>query len=279
VSRVFLGLVGLVACGGPVEETLVDELRIVAAIPSVAEAEPGATVSVNTLIVSPDAGSVDVLMWMCTPTGPPGSPCLEASSGTTGGWMAVLRGAGLDASADLMVSPLLSNAVTGGPIPVPTWFLACEPGLCPVINRAEAALTTNDADLPAVLADPSALLQALPITGVAATQRSLWVSTRPEAERNVHPVVVSGPSETLSGDAELGAEFDLELQDSGPLVAYSYATAGGFAEASTDADVDGVTLTWFAPEEGEGTVDLYVVVQDSDGGEALWRGTAEIARQ
>ncbi|MFK7926566.1 MAG: hypothetical protein AB8H79_00140 [Myxococcota bacterium] len=278
MSRFLLVALGLVACGGPVEETLVDELRIVAAIPSVAEAEPGSTVSLNTLIVRPDAGPVDVLMWMCTPTGPPGSPCLEASAGTTGGWMAVVRGAGLDASGEVTISPLLSAAVADGPVQVPTWFLACEPGLCPIIDQAEAALTNDDSDLPAVLADPSALLQGLPLTGVAATQRSVWVSSRPEAERNVHPVVASGPVDVLKGDTEIGAEFSLELEDSGPLIAYSYATAGGFAEASTDADVDGVTLTWFAPEEGEGAVDLYVVVQDAEGGEALWRGTAEIVR-
>jgi len=270
--------VGAVACGGPVEETLVDELRVVAAIPDQAELGAGEAFTLTNTIVHPTDTAVDTLVWMCTPTGPPGSPCLESTAGD-GGWFATERAAGRTSSVEMTVSPLLSVGLTEEPAFVPTWILACEPGLCPIIDEAAAATTADQvASVAEQLADPVTLLQGLPLVGAAATQRGVAVSSRAQPDRNQHPVIAEGPAAPLIGDAEVGATFELSVDDRGELTAFSYATAGGFSEASTPADDRGVSLTWFAPEEGEGAVDLFVVVRDGEGGEALWTGTAEIQR-
>lgn len=269
---------GGVACGGPVEETLVDELRVVAAIPDQAELGAGEAFTLTNTIVHPTDEDVDTLVWMCTPTGSPGSPCLEALAGD-GAWFATAAGAGRTSSVEMVVSPALSAGLTDVPAFVPTWVLACEPGLCPIIDEASAAVTADQfASVAEQLADPVTLLQDLPLVGVAATQRGVAVSSRADADRNLHPVIAEAPLAPLFGDAEVGVTFDLAVDDRGELTAFSYATAGGFSEASTAADDSGVSLTWFAPEEGDGSVDLFVVVRDGEGGEALWSGTAEIQR-
>ena len=265
VRTVLLSL-GLVACGGPVEETLVDELRVVAAIPSTPEARPGERIDVDVTIIEPDGAPVDVMVWLCTASGPPGAPCLEDGFDRSTS-MVVQRGVTGDVAASLELSPALAGVLSDSVLEIPTslWVLTCEPDVCPIMDA-------SGEELAAALADPAALLRELPLQGVAASRRTVRVSNRSDDERNQNPTLfgVVGESQ-VAPEAEV--TFTLDVRDDQPGgTAYGYATAGGFSAVEAPV-IDGkVELVWFAPEgEPVGPVQLLVVVQDGLGGEGLWR--------
>lgn len=277
--RALLLTASLVACGGPVEQTLVDELRVVAAIPSTPEARPGEIVDVSVTIIEPTGADVDVLVWLCTPSGPPGSPCLE-EAGSQANAVAVAKGVPGDVQVSLEVSPLLAGALSDAvpEVPVALWVLTCEPDLCPIMDQVEATPSLGvPADVAGHLADPTSLLTTLPLQGVAASRRTLVVSSRTDDTRNRNPELFGA---FVASPVEPGQEvlFSLDVSDDQPGGdAFGYATAGGFGAASVPVLDGRVDLAWFAPEEATETpIELLVVAQDGLGGEALWRSTVEM---
>jgi hypothetical protein len=271
----------LVACGGPVEETLVDELRVVAAIPSAPEARPGESVDVAVTVVEPEGLPVDVLVWLCTAAGPPGAPCAE-SAGELAATAVVQRGAVSETAVSLQVPALLSGVLSDDLPEIRTslWVLACEAGLCPLIDEvaaAPAAGTDAHADVAAQLADPASVLADLPLQGVAASRRTLRVSNRTDDVRNRNPTLTGVLDiATVAPGGELAVSLTVEDDQPGGT-AFGYATAGGFGVASALAIEGQVDLDWLAPEESiTAPVQLMVVVQDGLGGEALWRGSVRV---
>lgn len=270
MSVVILSL--LAGCMGADEDTLVDELRVMAVIVEPPEAAPGVTVAITAYIADPapdpDGAAPEVLLWTCTNLG---DGCLEATEpgqGTT-------VGAPTDGQlvTTRIVPPALAGVVGDGTtvLPLLLWTLACAPELCPAIDRAAAAPDTADADtLAAFLADPITGAEDLPLVGTSLALAQLSVSTR--AAQLTNPVLTP-PSELPSVD--VGGSVDVTFTVDRAGTAYGYTTRGGFDATGYDI-VDGtVTLTWFGGDEA-GTADLWVVVNGIEGGSVVWRGVGTV---
>ncbi len=155
------------------------------------------------------------------------------------------------------------------PPPAPlvgAYTLACAPGVCPVIAKAQAG-TLDASDL----ADTTALMKSLPLQGTSLATRRIWLGSGVNAHQN--------PVATLAEEPVAGSEVALRFTVSGSFgdepSAYGYAEGGAFDAGRYRIAEDGtVTLTWFPPEEG-GLGNVYVVFNDGLGGTALWRRTLE----
>jgi hypothetical protein len=270
VSVVILSL--LAGCMGANEDTLVDELRVMAVVVEPPEAAPGATVAITAYIADPDSdGSApEVLLWTCTNVG---DGCLEAAEpgqGTT-------VGAPTDGQlvSTRMVPPALAGVVGDGTtvLPLLLWTLACAPDLCPAIALAAASpeADTADADtLATFLADPITGAENLPLVGTSLALAQLAVSTR--AAPLTNPVLT--PPAALPSVA-VGGSVDITFTVDRAGTAYGYTTRGGF-DATAYEIVDGtVILTWFGGDEA-GSADLWVVVNGVDGGSVVWRGVGTV---
>ena len=260
----------LAGCGGPNEETLLDELRVIAVVAEPPEVAPGATTTLTATTVDPAGVGPDVLLWTCTDLG---DGCLEAAAPGFGATLATpVDGAVVtERAAPVELGPLVADGTTV--LPVFTWALACAPGVCPVVDLAasDPAPGTADGDtLAAWLADPIGGMADLPIEGTSLALTTLGVSTR--AEPLVNPTVTPR-FEALAATPEGSAQLPFTVEAG--ATAWGMTTAGGFDRASYDVVDGAVTLTWIAPEE-PGDVDLYVVVNGAEGGSALWRGAATV---
>ncbi len=279
-----LGLSALaVGCdSGPSAETLVDELRVVVMRPVSPEVAPGEAVAVDGVIADPLENGFQRLTWTCTRLG---SDCIEGLD-PTAAWT------GLDLDLDpesglidsaFVVSPALLEVASDEPAPlVQLYTLACEPGLCPVIDRAAAdpAPDSTDADaLRADLTDPFAMLGDLPITGVSLASWSVDVSIRAPDDRREHPTlgecvltvdggVVAAPV-ALEARVEAGCAVEGAVDADAGL--WGYATAGGWEGVLAEVEGDPVVADpyiWIAPDAAEeaGPVDLWLVLTDGLGG-------------
>ena len=234
-------LLALPACGmGPVDLTLIDDVRLVTAIAEPPEAAVDELVQLTAIVANPTSSAVDVLLWQC---GPPELPCLTHHE--------VLQG-------DEVSSQFLPA--------FPVWVLACRDGLCGDL----AAPSEDD------LRDPYSWLQSLPIEGVAAGNKIVPLTELPPEERHQNPVIVESPDVPIDGVAPEAPE-ELSFRVPGGTLASGLATAGGFDKVSTDVSSEGdVTVSWYAPSD-PGSAKLYVVFDDAYGGTALWRAEATVA--
>ena len=76
-------------------------------------------------------------------------------------------------------------------------------------------------------------------------------------------------------------DFDLANQPNDDSFVYAFTTVGGFAANdrlnNLLTEQSGVLqLEWFPPEEGSGTADLFVILENGSGGSALWIGEGEV---
>ncbi len=272
MSVVILSL--LAGCMGANEDTLVDELRVMAVVVEPPEAAPGATVAITAYIAdpAPDSaeGAPDVLLWTCTNLG---DGCLEA----TEPGQSTTVGAPTDGQlvTTRTVPPALAGVVGDGTtvLPLLLWTLACAPGLCPAIDLAAAAPAPDTADadtLATFLADPITGAEDLPLVGTSLALAQVAVSTRAAPLTNP---VLTPPTDLPAVD--VGGSVDITFTVDRAGTAYGYTTRGGF-DATEYEVVDGtVILTWFGGDEA-GTADLWVVVNGADGGSAVWRGVGTV---
>lgn len=266
---------------GPSPETLIDDLRVVAVVAEPPEVAPGERASFEVTVADPAVRGVELLVWTCTDLG---SGCLEGAAdearaeGVT--WPEVLPvedgratalidvplalGGVLDAVGE---DPLMATAV---------WALACEPGLCPLVEDARSGRVD-----PADLADPTRWMVDLPLDGVSLGLRSLAVSNREERHQN--PVLEPDFDEVPTVAAGEAIDLDFRVAAVGDSAVgrdiFGYASAGGFDMAPvTSVSTDVTSLTWYAPEDGLSgdEVTLWVVLTDELGGSAVWRGTATV---
>ena len=284
-------LTGVFGCAmGPSAETLVDELRVLAVLADRPEARPGETVALESLVVDPLDAGYDVMAWTCTP-GPDG--CLEAAGFTGVSWDGLVTAAQPEdpwLESAYFVAPQVSEFV--GPEPVPLvqhWTLACEPGLCPVLDAALAEPAPDSAEsdaLRAALGEPFTLLEDLPMLGVSLALRSLSVSTRDDAERVQNPTVECSardgePGEPLS--VEAGGRLPMLCAVSGTYdgdaALWGYTTAGGWEGEAQELDPGDIDkeYVWIAPKEAPDVpVPIWVVSVDGFGGVGLWSGEVEV---
>jgi hypothetical protein len=256
---------------GPSDETLLDELRVIAAVAEPPEISPGESVDITATVVDPLEAGMEMVIWACTPTV---GGCAEDRL-PLDERLAVPAITDSTATATLRtpIVPLPEDTVISGIV----WLMACEPGLCDVIEDARTALA-NDGDFPDALRDPVSLLQGLPLTGVSLATRSVGLSNRPVEERNANPVItVTAPlPDTITAEEEL--EFPLDISDdtvTDVLVAVGLTTGGGFGAPLFDVLEGRADLTYFAPDSS-GVVDLYVIAEDGDGGSAIWKGQTTV---
>ena len=285
----------LAACGGRNDETTLNELRVVAMIAEPPEVGPGRSTTLTSVIVDPAATGVETLTWTCTDLG---EGCLEPTLGLpwyvagTPDLDGVVRatfavpslggpppgafdtgagdtGAGDTGAGDTGAGDTGAGDTASLPAAAPlvgAYTLACAPGVCPVIAKARGG-TLDVADI----ADTTALLKSLPLTGTSLATRRIWLGSGVNAHQN--PVV------TLTEAPVVGSEVALRFTVTGTFgeepSAYGYAEGGAFDAARYRIAEDGtVTLTWLPPEEG-GLGNVYVVFNDGLGGSALWRRTLE----
>lgn len=260
----------LLGCGaGPATETLVPDLRILAIVAEPPEVAPGEQVTLGVHTMDPAGTGVEGLLWSCLDLG---DGCLEAALPAAGAtvFSPVDGVASVPRTIPSELAPLVADGVTV--VPVPLWALACAPGLCPVIDAARAAPEPGTAEaeaLAAELADPTAWLAELPLTGVSLALTTVSVSARPVEERVTNPTlspVADGPY-----TAPAGGELDLSFTVDRPLTAWGYTTLGGFGTVSAEVEPEEpLELTWYAPEEpGDG--EMLIVGVPEEGGQAVWR--------
>ena len=267
---------------GPSEETLIDELRVLAVAADPVEVQPGEVVALDALVVDPTGDGAQVLTWTCTP-GVDG--CLEAALETAVVWdgaaVTTLDGSGV-VSSEVTVSPALSAfAATTPTALVASYTLACAPGLCPVFELAGAEAGTADGDaLTVALADPFGMLEALPMEGVSLAALGLLVSSRGADERRQSPQLtcaVDVPAVTPGGEVVVTCDVAGDFDDDAGL--WGYGTSGGFEAPSVAVgDGDTVPYVWFAPDEQTAEVPLWLVLIDGQGGLAVWEGAVAVAR-
>lgn len=259
----------LAACGGPNEETLLDELRVLAMVPEAPELGAAESTVLHTRVVDPLGEGYQALVWPCTSLG---DGCLEDQQGRT-----LSLAEPVDGQLETPVSVPVELAAVASEEPTPlvaVWALACAEGLCPLIE----AVGAGEAVDPALLASPLDWLGDLPMQGVSLAFTTLMVSARPAEERHPAPALDAsldldslGPSETLTLQASATGALGEEAR------IWMYAEAGGFVGTDARPDADGAaTLSWVAPEEA-GEVALYLVLVDGLGGSALWEGTVTVA--
>ncbi len=282
----------LAACGGRNDQTSLTELRVVAMIAEPPEVGPGQSTTLTSVVVDPAAAGVETLTWTCTDLG---EGCIEPTLGpdwyvtgtpdidgvVTATFAVPGLGGPPPATGDTGAGDTGGSFDTGtgdtgggfdtGTLPaalplIGAYTLACAPGICPVITKAQAG-TLEASDL----ADPTALMKGLPLTGTSLATRRIWLGSGVNAHQN--------PQATLAEEPVVGTEVALRFTVTGTFgeepSAFGYAEGGAVNAARYRIEADGtVTLTWIPPEEG-GLGNVYVVFNDDLGGTALWRRTLE----
>ncbi|MCO4746764.1 MAG: hypothetical protein KC912_18355 [Proteobacteria bacterium] len=266
----------LAACSpGPSEDTLVDELRIIAAVAEPPEVLPGETTSVDVLLADPLGAGATVAVWACTPADE--TSCVEAGS-PLAGRLAVGELVDGHFVADLTVNPAWAAFASDEPIPSPLWVLACEPGACPQLDAlgdALAAEAPTDA-IEELMATPTDWVAELPLTGVTLGAKSLMVSTRDAENRNANPTLTVDGDFTSSAGEELTFEVSVEDDEDESVVEVMGLTTGGGFGLTAFAFLNGqAEMRWYAPDEPS-LVRLYAVATDGVGGTAVWTGEATV---
>ena len=224
------------ACDGPNDATLLDTLKLVAAVADPPDVEVGEAYTLSVTVADPLGEGGDWLAWSCLP---------EVGCET--------RSGPLDAET------IRFDAV--GVAPLPVWFMACAPGACDLAAATEADLL-----------DPTDWLATLPFDGVAVGSRFTRI-VEPGAPRNENPVITRTPDRLDTGpEGELRLGFDAP----GSERAWGLTTGGGFTMVNYDVgDAGNTELVWIAPKE-RGTYRVYVVFDDDEGGAVVWADDLEV---
>jgi hypothetical protein len=241
-------------------DTLIDELRVVAVVAEPPEAAPGESVTLTMHLSNPMDLTGSAGVWSCI--GFDGQ-CLEQDPGR------IQRSDELtDTLSWTLAAPLEAAALFEdlGRVPVPIWALACDSGLCPLLEDDEVCEES--------LADPYEMMKDLPLAGVSLAYKSLWVSENELETRAQNPILT--PDFDASDALEAGETRTLCFSVSGEATdGYGYASAGGFSDVEFEVKDGTVSLDYVAPDDAE-SVTLWVVVQSESGGSALWTSTLEV---
>lgn len=237
------------ACGGPNPETLLYELRVVAAVADPPEVAVGEPYTLSAVVADPLEEGGEWMIWSCL-----GDEGCLAERGVLG------------------VDP--PTATLLGVAPVPAWVMACAPGACDLAGATEAQLL-----------DPDAWMQSLPLSGVSLASRFTRLTEAAPEDRATNPVITRAPDtdDALPATVAPGRELRLGFDCPGAEAAFGQATAGGFTMVRYDVgDAGNTELVWVAPEDpadvpaADGLVRLYVVFDSGDGGTAVWEASVAV---
>ena len=262
-------LPSLVGCAiGPDTSTLLADTQVVMVRSDPPALGAGQVATLETLIVDPQERGLEVMQWTCTFAG---EGCLEPqfAMDESDPWPGLVYEDSERFEGSVMASPALAEVL--GPEPVPLlsiWTLACEPGLCPLMDAEGDALMEG-------LESPADLLQDLPIYGVSLSQRRIRVAGVPLEATNP-TIVCEGPSEGVV-EEEMAFSCTVEGEFAEQAAVYGYANSGGWEGQSVQILNGAVELDYnYFPSEEPGPVDLYLVLQDGNGGSALWEATVDV---
>lgn len=267
--------VGLVACGGPNDQTVLKELRVISirTEPALWDAQQDTVVTSTVFEVEPS--TAETLTWSCLP-GPDG--CIEAGFGDFSfpldSFTTVSTPNELEEVVHTIRGIPLPPEAAGIPFGPFVYTLACEPGLCPLIEAVQANPEPGSkAWQKAVdsLSDPFTLLQDYPIEGVALSYRSLEILP-PESEQPA-PIVVERLNDRNEAALEAELKIRFSVESDAPVTVYPFTEIGGFVESSLQVlpEEGEVSLTWVAPAEA-GSGRIYVDFEGTEGRSTLWRG-------
>lgn len=265
-------LLALLACAGPADTTKVRDVQIVHVGAEPAELNAGETSVMTVTVADPSGEGVQLIAWPCTDLG---EGCVE-DPGTAAGWAQEIELDGEDGTVEIIASTIWEGVFASGEeLPFDPfqamWFLACRPGLCPVLDQALA----GDEAAYAFLQDPAAGMVDLPVDGSSLVRRSVVISQDGPEDRNENPQILRvGEDELLlSTLGELTLQFQVADDGEGTLTTDVYTEVGTLGPARGEGATP--EFIWYAGEEaGEGRI--YAVVRDDEGGSALWRGDARV---
>lgn len=268
-----LSILSLIGCGETSPETLVDELRVIASVAEPPEVQPGSTFGYTSYLANPDDEDTVAITWVCTNLG---DGCLEAQGGVESVRYTELEGNAPVWTRDLGVTPALGPLVTESAITATQlWTLACVRNTCPIIEEV-ATLDTTDAwpdELSEQLANPTAWLSDLPMSGVSLAYQLLTTSLSDEPQAN--PTLIA--TDDREGLLVRGETFSLSFTVDGTFTeqaqVFNYITGGGFKMANTYVTAGNtVELEGTAPKDGD-EARIWVVLADGLGGVAVWTQT------
>jgi hypothetical protein len=268
-------LLGLLACDEtPYDASRVSTLRVVAAVADPPEVTPGDTVSLTVHTADPEQRGADVLVWPCSDIG---AGCLEATPARPlVTWTDVRRDVDEVERVRFDVPSVLGDVIADtGPITFLVWVLACEPGVCPIIDAVAAGPEAGSQawnDVVVQLGSPEAWLVDLPMERTSLAARRVTLSERAVDARNVNPSV-TGMSPDLS--AVVGETLNLTFTTDSGVQARFVSTSGGFGGSSLPISLGTLSVRWLAPQV-PGNVDMWVVIDDGIGGSAVWRGEVDV---
>ncbi|RME21064.1 MAG: hypothetical protein D6798_18985 [Deltaproteobacteria bacterium] len=259
------------------EVTHLDDVHVVTVVTDPAEAAPGDRVTVRVYVANPHGAELEAMFWTCTPVD---DACGEAAfveeveewvtvGAVRDGEFTTLR----TVPADL--SELLPADGRSGSTRL--FALACEVGLCPIIDQARVAMDAPGPDLPLAddLAHPDRWLVDLPMSGVALSTREYVVRGPADAVENRNPVYEARFTEALDPPLQVtvGGEMDLAFRVTDPnmetVYAFPFTTVGAFTDRKVKAEDDEVRL-WLEAPDHDATGQVWVVFDDRDGGLAVY---------
>lgn len=287
-----------IACMGPDQETLVDELRVMAIQAEPAEVqlrdfvpdEAGETLSpvINVVIGDPLETGYQLAVWSCTNFG---EGCEEKKlfAEDPSDWIAVSEG-----MERLVTVPVVNNPLWGAllaqapnpevPLPITSVFaLACEPSVCPELQNA----LNGEWDLER-FGNPFDWIADLPLSGTSLAIKQLPVSNGLSDETRLKNPTLKSTLEVdtplvTTVDIPLVLPFEIELfqQDEDVASIFGYTTRGGFdrnvfANNGLKMNIGEPAerfVTWYAGEAETGEADLFVIIEDGAGGTGIWLGT------
>lgn len=293
----------MIACMGPDEETLVDELRVMAIQAEPAEVqlrdfvpdESGnlSTPSINVLIADPLENGYQLAVWTCTNFGD-GCEEIKVFEDNPADWVSLVEGTDSIVSVPVPNNPLWGALLAQSefpevPIAITSIFaLVCEPSVCPEIQNAfdgewDTTRFANPldwvADLP--LSGTSMAIKQLPISNGTSDDTRLKNPTLTPTFDEAVPLVT-----TVDTPQVLTFEIELFQQDVDVASIFGYTTRGGFdrnvfANNGLQMSVGEPAerpVTWYADsaEDAEpGSAKLFVIVEDGVGGTGFWMGEGD----
>ena len=263
--------------------TEVSDLRIVGLVLEPPEVRPNDTVRIESHIADPQGKGFDLMLWTCVPFD---GGCLESLLDVR---PTVVRDADWTlplvnfARVPVEVGNLL--VVPGIELTVLVWALACEPGLCPLIDEVDDALIAPFPDwdpLYARLAQPDEEIRHLPFAGVNLAARRLFVSLETdESERNQNPTytVLQGAStNVLQGGQRETWNLRVVDRQGDRMHAYGFSTAGEITDRQRVTGNE-VEITWTTPENlRQDHVRIWIVIEEEDEGNGSAILTADFVR-
>ena len=275
----------LLSCSMSSPSTLVDELRVMAIQTEPAEISPfDQDVILRLLIAEPQNRSVDVMYWTCTNLG---DGCLEGElyAEDLTQWPQLFSRSTLLTERELSIPPALGGVIDSlPPDAIPffgtiMWVLACVEEECSILEDVKQGRIDQEA-----LSNPLDVIGSLPFGVASLAFSSIPISNRTIEERIQNPVLVAiDPQERIQEPEEtldLSFSYSLNAQPNEDSLIYGYTTLGGFEESSRSnaqlqQEEGEVVLSWFAPET-EGVGEAYVILENGEGGTAIWYGDVEV---